>query len=616
MRKPFFLTFLFLFIFSGFLTGEAAAAYGKKCFGLLWCKVETEDSVLIDGFFYLFSSEKRKNFSRLAIRPFYFSESDSEKAYLRKTFLWPLGNHERKGLKSSTYVFPLYWQKEEPGRRYTVFPPFYINYEKEDRTYFHILPLYGHHSRWNDGFDRYFFLGPLFIATNDVKKGVYQRDILIPIFHYRSDKEKEISWAFPVYFYTFNKEQGRSNRLFLNYGSQNGPETSRKYLFPIFGSQTQKRQKEFRFSLLGFPPISAFSPLPTLAFYEHVKAPEMVSDRFFPFYRYERNQQNRTREFSLIGHRELSFFWYKNSQEGASFHLFPLSSYKSDSEKGRVFFGGLGYGRFSFYFREKSPALTSHHLFPLFHFRRNIPKESWRFSLFGLDPLLPFSLFRQSGSPDATYGVMFPFYHYQRKGPSYSLSLFGLSEFSLYRHKTTGKETSNRLFPLYGYKSGVQGYRFSALGLPPIANLPTLSLFEQVRENHTTTSRFFPIYGYSHNRLTKEVRWNALFLYQHKQAERYTKDALLPLYSYENDRERESWRFGLIGIPPVTLYDHQITPTETRDHLFPLYAYRSGVNGYRFSLLGFPYLGGPFTFSLFEQVRENHTTTSRFFPIY
>jgi len=606
-----FIFFLTLLIVSISFMGQPVFAREEKrnCFGMLWCTIETEDGVSVDALFYLYSSEQRGSYSKLAVRPFYSRESDPEEDYLRRSILWPLGTYERKGEHVSAHLLPLFWHGRSPGRRYTLILPFYLNDEKGDRADLYLL----------------------------------------------------------------------------NYGRMESSELSRRYLFPIFGSETEKTLGESRLSLIGFPPISGLRSPPTLALYEHLNAtdrirdrlfpiyryvrwiqeerteidalllyrhdgsPQRVTDRLFPLYRYEHDLENHALHLAFIGHREISLFWYGADAEGKRHHLFPIYSYRN-TMKGERRFGLIGHGRFSLFLKETTSTLSRQHLFPLYGYRKDLENGESHLNALLLyehrsgpggttDRLIPFyhyendlenqalriafighrkfSLLWYEANPETTRQHIFPVYNSRNTmGGEKHLGIFGAGRFTLFRHESSPTLNAHYLFPLYGYRSGESGYRFSFLGLPPAGDRMALSLYEHVSTDLMTSDRLFPLYRYANNRETGEIQWDVLLLYRHKETASFTQDTLLPIHSYENDRANGTWRFTLLGVSPLTLYEHRGGRNESADRFFPIYAYRFGPEGTRFSMLGFPNMGGGITFSLYEHTRTALRTTDRFFPIY
>ena len=120
----------------------------------------------IDGLLWLYSSEERGSYSRLAVRPLYSMEEDPTRNLLRRSILWPLGTYERRGDQAWAHVFPLYWHSEQPGREWTFTVPLYMKSIHGDSSWHHLFPLFSRHVM-GEYYARNFVLGPLLITTRD-----------------------------------------------------------------------------------------------------------------------------------------------------------------------------------------------------------------------------------------------------------------------------------------------------------------------------------------------------------------------------------------------------------------------------------------------------------------
>jgi hypothetical protein len=585
---------------------EARETSGERtCFGLIWCSEEKDGSVSRDGFFYLYSSGKREGFSRLAVRPFYFHEIDLKADYLRRSILWPLGTYEKRGDDIWFHLFPLYWHEEHSRQRFTLFLPLYFNYLEDEKSYFHLFPLYGHHAR-GASYDRYFVLGPLFIYANDFAREQRQWDFLFPLASHRSDRDGSATRFLPLYFSGYDRASERSYRyLFPVYGAWESPTFQHSFLFPLYGSEEDKKADERRFSLLGLPPIRALRPIPTLALYEHLSAPDRTTDRFFPVYRYARWFNEGRAEINA-----LLLYRHHSSPDRVLDRLFPLYRYERSGQNTRLSL--VGYQALSLFWYESTPQMMRSHLFPLYNKESDSRSDTNRFGLIGYGPL---SLYWHERAGLEVSDRFFPLYSYKEQKNETDFSLLGVGPLAFYRHRATPSKTSDQLFPIYGYRRAGEGVRLSLLGFPPTGNDFTLSLYEHLESPSFIEDRFFPLYRYRHDLVSGERQWDALFVYQHRQSETFTKDAFLPLHSYEHDKLRQERSVGLLGVPPLMLFEDRSTPRESRGHLFPVYGYRMRPEERRITLLGLPPIGDT-SFSLYEHRASEGEVVDRFFPIY
>ncbi len=639
----------------------------RFCVGLLWCIQEKEGDYSVDALFSLYSYQKKERFSRLAVRPFYSHEIDKEVDSLRRSVLWPLGTYERKREEVWLHVAPLYWHSEEPTRRFTLALPFYLNYEKgvrplrgvrppeqqdlggerglpEHKTYFHLFPVYGRHTR-GASYQKNFFFGPLLTTTYDSEIGLSRQDILYPLFSHRTDKEGESTHLLPLYFSGYDQAERRRFRYLLPfYGYDENVKRTRSFLFPLYGFEETKAPSLRRTSLLGLPPISSWGSLPTLSLYEHTRSEDGVTDRFFPVHRYENEMKKRAVRFSLIGYKTFSLFWYDTDPGSTRSHFFPLYSYEKNKEREEDTLGLFGHGDLSFYRHQSAPALLANRLFPLYDYREE--GETHSFSLVGVSE---FALYRHVSSPTLTSNRLspfyryrrdramgsveweiallynhlvtptslsdyfFPLYHYERdkEKDQWQIGILGVPPFSIYSHHASPSLTTDHLFLLYGYrKTPVAERRFSLLGLPPIGSGFTWALFEHTKTPSVTAHRLFPLYRYLYNKKTDTLYWDTLFIYQHHKTPTYTKNVFLPIHSYENDLEQKTWQIGFIGVPPLTLFRHKHSPEKTTNFLFPLYSYQNDIDGKKIGLLGYDSL------SLYLHQTNPEEMSDRLFPLY
>src|SRR3569832_258279 len=385
--------FLLLLLSLQALPAEARteARGSRYCFGLIWCSEEKDGAVSRDGFLYLYSSEQRGEFSRLAIRPFYSEEIDPKSNHLRRSVLWPLGTYERKGEEVWFHFFPLYWHDARPHERFTLILPLYFDYLKEKNSYFHLFPLYGYHAR-GEFYDRYFVLGPLFIYTSDQEKALRQWDLLYPLISRRSDRESEATRVIPLYFSGSEPAAGRAYRFLLPiYGAWESPALSYRFFFPFYGSEEDKKIGEQHLSLLGLPPIRALRPLPTFALYEHGSTPNQVTDRLFPIYRYARwFGEDRTEIDALLIYR------HESSPQGVVDRLFPLYRYEEKETDQITRLTLVGYQGLSLFWYQQTPHLMERHLYPLYSEERDLQSKRARFALLGYGPL---SLYQHEQTP-------------------------------------------------------------------------------------------------------------------------------------------------------------------------------------------------------------------------
>ncbi len=589
-----------------FLAPSARAEEGtSSCFGLLWCRSTEDGAVSTDGLLYLYSSQRKGTFSRLAIRPIYSRESDPEKRYLRRSVLWPFGDYERRGDDVSLHVFPFYWHERSPESRYSIAPPFYFDYAKGDRSYFHLFPFYGHNSV-GGYYDRYFILGPVFMATRDTREDSSRYDFLFPLFRQRVAKEAGTTWLLPFYLSGYDAREDSSFRFVLpGYWSNRRPKYSQQALFPLFGKEDHPDSGEHRVSVLGAPPIESLDPLPTLALYEHRSSPVLVTDRFFPFYRYSadratgkknlnvlvlynraatrdvvneflfplysRHASSEENEFALIGWGPASLYRRHADRTGRSVTLIPFFRYDRDAADQRrtITFLGLppieDFPALSFYFHNRDDIQTIDRLFPFYRYSADRALRTKNLNVL--------ALFNRAATKDGVDEFLFPLYSRHASSEESEFDAIGWGPASLFQRHADHDGSSDLLFPIYQRERGLDGRKLSVLGVGDFA------VYRQTLDRGRFASRLFPFYRYAHDSKTGESDWDALFIYRHKRTAVSVKDALLPLYHYERNGATHRKSLTLLGLPPIedfptlSFYFHERDDTQTLDRFFPIYRY-------------------------------------------
>jgi len=534
----------------------------RHCIGLLWCTERSADGTSVDGLLWVYSAEERGSYSRLAVRPLYSMEQDPTKNLLRRSILWPLGSYERRGDQAWTYVFPLYWHSEGPGREWTFTVPLYMKSIHGDSSWHHLFPLFSRHVM-GKYYARNFVLGPLLVTTSDTRTDLSQWDLLFPFFHYRQDLNSSNSWLFPFYWSGEDRSKGEAYRYILPlYGSSDDQSQHYHFLFPFYGYADNTSAQVKRLAILGLPPAKGFSAIPSLALFERV-----------------------------------------TTADGTSHRIFPLYSYVSGADDSSTFDALL------LYRHQTAPSGTIDRFFPLYRYEGNADSQTHEFDLLGYREA---SWFRYQDNPDRTQHRILGLYNYDRgQDGSSQLSAIGYRRLSLYLHRNQDDLTEDRLVPLYDYVRNGDNSSFSLLGLSEIA------LYQQESSPSLFRHRLFPLYQYRHNLVKDETEFDALFLYRHLTTPVQTADRLLPFWDYAGATTKADWRVSLLGIESMALYRHDTNEIRTLDHLFPFYGYRSEHDGgTRFSALGLPPFGQLAAWSLYEHDDSSTQVSDRFFPLY
>src|SRR5437773_567972 len=87
---------LLLGTYAAIPASAATDSVERHCIGLLWCTEKSANSASTEGLLWLYSSEERGSYSRLAVRPLYSMEEDPTQDLLRRSILWPLRTDQRE----------------------------------------------------------------------------------------------------------------------------------------------------------------------------------------------------------------------------------------------------------------------------------------------------------------------------------------------------------------------------------------------------------------------------------------------------------------------------------------------------------------------------------------
>jgi hypothetical protein len=534
----------------------------RHCIGLLWCTEQSADATSTDGLLWLYSSEERGRYSRLAVRPLYSMEEDPTHDLLRRSILWPLGTYERRGDQTWAHVFPLYWHSEQPGREWTFTIPLYLKSIHEDSAWHHLFPLFSRHVM-GEYYARNFVLGPLLVTTSDTRTDLSQWDLIFPLFHYRQDLNSSNSWLFPLYWSGEDRSKREAYRYLLPlYGSSDDQSQRYNFLFPFYGYANDTTAQVKRLAILGLPPAKGFSAIPSLALFEHVTTADETSHRIFPLYSFVSGANDSSTFDALLLYR------HQTAPSGSIDRFFPLYRYEANADSQGREFDLFGYRDASWFRYEDDPNHSTHRLLGLYNYDRN-----------------------QDGSSQ--------------------LSAVGYRRLSLYLHRSQGDLTEDRLVPLHDYFRDGDSSSLSLLGLSDIA------LYRQESSPSLFRHRLFPLYRYRHDLAKDETQFDALLLYRHLTTPVQTADRLLPFWDYAGATTEADWRFSLLGIESMALYRHDSNEIRTFDHLFPFYGYRNEHDGgTRFSALGLPPFGQNAAWSLYEHDDSSSQVSDRFFPLY
>lgn len=534
----------------------------RHCIGLLWCAEQSAQGRSVDGLLWLYSTEERGSYSRMAIRPFYSMEEDPTRDLLRRSFLWPLGTYERHATSTWIHVVPFYWHSEQPGHEWTFAAPLYLASTDGDMSWQHLLPLVSR-QRIGDYYASTYILGPVFISTSDTRRDLLEWDLLFPLVHHRSDRESSRTRVAPIYWSGEDRLSGTSYRYLIPfYGSANNETQHYHFLFPFYGSDVDTADQTSRLALLGLPPFKGAFGSPTLSLFESAISSNESRHRLFPVYRYVSSADATTTFDALLLYRHQS-----------------------------------------------SPSRSVDRFFPLYYSEQDIAAQTREFDLFGYRAA---SWFRYEGGPAYAQHRLFGVYNYdQGQDGSRFLSFAGYRRSSLYLHRSQDELTEDRLLLVHDYFHRGESNSLSLLGVSEAA------LFRQESSPSVFRHRLFPLYRYSHDLVSDETEYDALLLYRHLATPTQVADRLLPMWDYGSTAHSEAWNLSLLGMDALALYHHRNTEQMTADHLLPLYGLRKHADGRsRLSILGLPPVTDGPAWALYERTGSPTMTSERLFPIY
>ena len=522
-----------------------------------------------------------------------------------------LYRHDEKGTAIHDRFFPLYdWDRNGDWREFSMlgvswFSMFYresgptrvshrlfpiYRYRHDlaaDEANMDTLLLHRHHSTPTQGEDRFLLLWD---STWQRQQPIWELDFLgikpVTLFHHAAS------------------QTGTTDRL-----------------FPLYGYESSAAD-ETRLSLLGFPPPeNGF----TWSFYEQGRSPQHFLTRFFPLYRYERNDETKevnwsalllyrhaeseshlldtfpplheyerddakgTREFNLLGLKPITLFKQGIAPEAANSSLFPLYDYDRHGDTNRLsLLGWPKVGTFttlSLFERTATPAETTHRFFPLYRYNRNEEAKTLNW-----DALLWWHRETEYWKQD----VVYPFIdieHDRQKG-LHEVGILGMRPLTFFHYRSSPTEYWHYALLFYNYWAKGDDQQLSALGLPRFEQFPALSLFAMERTSTTYRQRFFPLYAYAR----------------------------------DDQAGAADQRFSALGLPHIgqlpalSLFALERTETTYTHRFFPLYAYakdeQAGAVDQRFSALGLPHIGQLPALSLIAMEQTQTTRSHRFLPLY
>ena len=545
------------------------------------------------------------------------------------------------------------WQRQQPGWGLDLFgikPITWFHHESSPaRTANRLFPLYGYQSAPTDEW-RLSLLGfpprERTFAWSLYEQGhspTYFLTRLFPLYRFeRNDETKEVNWS-ALLFYQHKETQTYLRDAFLplhEYERSNlkgttevnliglkpitlfkhgtAPDARHSYLFPLY--DYDRKGSASRLSLIGWPKIGT---LPTLSLFEREDTPTLSAHRFFPLYRYRRDDEAKTRdwdalllwrhreteqwlrdiflpvidiehdrqrdlhEVGVLGIRPLTFFKYRSSPTELAHYAALLYHYSDDGASQR--FSALGLPQFgdvpalSIFAREKTETLIMHRFFPLYRYSHDQTQDATNWNALWL--------YWHHSDPAQTRDTFFPLGSVRRNfnEHAWNVSALGVEPLSLIEINKSPTNVRNRFSPIWDYHGEGSNWGLSFVGVQRLA------LFSHEETGDSTADHFFPLWWHansptgsrnvifplwstSENYQTEERTMGLLgagpfSLYYQRQSPAGTTTRLFPAWSYQYEEATQESRTGVLGIPPLSLYYGRTSPTATENRLFPFFRY-------------------------------------------
>jgi hypothetical protein len=557
-------------------------------------------------------------------------EESMETLLLHRRQVTPTRGHDR-----FLFLWDATWQRQAAGWELDVLglKPFTWFHQESTpaRTANRLFPLYGYEASSPDAW-RLSVLGfpPqehawTWALYQQSSSPTYLLTRLFPFYRFeKNDATNEVHWSAlllyrhaetdaqlldtfpPLHEYTRDNRTGRTELhlvglkplTLFRYGT--APDSRQSHLFPLYDFDEAGDSR--RLSLLGWPKIGT---LPTPSLFEMEETPSLTAHRFFPLYRYRRDDLATTRDWEA-----LLLWWHRDNAQRLRDVFLPLVDIEHDREREIHDVGVLGIRPFTTFRYHASPAGLWHSAALLYKYSRE--GERQRLSALGLPhfgrgPAL--SLFALDQTPTVTSHRLFPIYGYTKNDEAHTLNWQALF---LWWHRQTESQLRNFFVPLADIESDrtKDTRRVSLLGLPRIGPVPAITLFNWEQTPSHNSHRLFPVYQYRYDQAQDVTTWTALWLYWHHTDPAETRDTFFPLGSFWRNETQQTWSFSAVGIEPFSLARFSGHPRGIRNRFTPLWDYQQDGSDWEFSLVGIKRL------AMFSHAVTGETTRDHLFPLW
>lgn len=139
---------------------------------------------------------------QFVLGPVYINTKDTSRGLSRQDILFPIFSHEQEKDTQRTWLFPLYYHRENPDYHTTLaspclLPPYYYTHHDAAEKYFHVWPFFGHTQR--GAYEEYSSLWPFIRFGKGPQDGKTLTQV--GLFYKEKTPDKSLYLIFPVWWH-------------------------------------------------------------------------------------------------------------------------------------------------------------------------------------------------------------------------------------------------------------------------------------------------------------------------------------------------------------------------------------------------------------------------------
>jgi hypothetical protein len=474
--------------------------------------------------------------------------------------------------------------------------PLYWSFASGENSYWHLIPFYGIH-REGDWYRKTFVFGPLFMDTRDSRAGLSQQDALLWLYSRRVEREKKLSWLFPVYYHRSDADSLLTLALpVLPYYHHREPDREKLSIIPVYSMRREKTYTEHA----SFWPLIRFGRDP-----EH----DIALDQFLLYY-HKREKDN---SFATV----FPLFW--STAEGAKKQqlLIPLYYHHEDADS-LLTLAPL-------YYHRREDGTNTLYFWPFYRWHEQGSYQEHAF-------LWPLIRFGRDPERDIELDQFLLYYHKRERANSFT------TVFPLYGRKVEGPEKKTWLIPLYYSQRDADSlltlaplyYHRKEPGSDSLHLWPLFSRHEQ--GSYREYGTLYPLIRFGRDP-EREIALEQFLLYYHKRERANSFTTVFPLYGRKVEGpEKKTWLIplyysqsdadSLLTLAP--LYYHRREPGMNTLYVWPFYRWHEEgayqEHAFLWPLIRFgrdPVQDVELDqFLLYYHTRERTASFSTFFPVW